>query len=71
MEINYKTLVQSGLERMLVTLLRAVLFSYSIRDNLSYVNNDATEEEMIDALKKANAYEFLIKLDTYIGVSGN
>ena len=45
------------------------------RDNLSYGKKNATEEEMIDALKKANAYDFVMKLDkkidTYVGVSGN
>lgn len=52
-----------------------VLFACSIRENLVYGKRDATEEEIIDALKKANAYDFVMKLekqlDTYVGIAGN
>jgi len=52
-----------------------VLFSATIRENLSMARDDeVTEEEMIDALKKANAYDFILGLkdglDTYVGISG-
>lgn len=50
------------------------LFALSIRENLLFAKEDATEEEMIDALKKANAYDFVTKmekgLDTFVGTSG-
>ena len=50
------------------------LFNGSIRDNLLYVRPDATEEEMIAALRKANIYDFVEKqeagLDTMVGNRG-
>ena len=50
------------------------LFSGSVKDNIAYGNIDATEEEIIDAAKKAHAYDFIMKLqkgfDTYIGERG-
>lgn len=36
-----------------------VLFATSIKENLLYGKIDATEEEMVDALKKANAWDFV------------
>lgn len=51
------------------------MFACSIRENLVYGKKDATDAEIIDALKKANAYEFVMKLekklDTYVGIGGN
>ena len=50
------------------------LFNASIRDNLLYAKPDATEEEMIDACKKANIYDFIEAqdegLDTMVGNRG-
>ncbi len=50
------------------------LFSGTIRDNLLYARPDATEEEMIAALKKANIYDLILKqpqgLDTMVGNRG-
>ncbi|OGH98660.1 MAG: hypothetical protein A2X42_00955 [Candidatus Margulisbacteria bacterium GWF2_38_17] len=40
----------------------AMLFSGTIKDNISYGKLDATMEEIIEAAKKANAYEFIVKL---------
>jgi len=51
-----------------------VLFSKSIRENLALAKDNVTEDEMIAALKKANAYEFVMHLekglDTFVGGSG-
>mgnify|MGYP000918927731 FL=1 len=50
-----------------------VLFSGTVRDNMKLAKLDATDEEIIEALKKANAWEFLPKskkLDTYVGIGG-
>lgn len=53
----------------------SILFNDSIRGNLKLGKEDATEEEIIDALKVANAYDFVMALpnglDTNIGDSGN
>ena len=50
------------------------LFSGTIRDNLLYARPDATEEDMIAALKKANIYDLILKqpqgLDTLVGNRG-
>lgn len=37
------------------------LFSSTIKENVSYGLNNATDDQIIDALKKANAYEFVMK----------
>lgn len=50
------------------------LFNGTIRENLLYAKPDATEEEMIEACKKANIYEFVQKqekgLDAMVGNRG-
>ena len=50
------------------------LFNGTIRDNLLYAKPDATEEEMIEACKKANIYDFIQSkpegLDTMVGNRG-
>ncbi len=50
------------------------LFSGSVYENILYGNLDATKEEVIEATKKANAYEFIMDMpngfDTYIGERG-
>lgn len=51
-----------------------VLFSGSIRENVKYGRLDANEDEIIQALKDANAWEFIVtfpeKMDTVIGERG-
>ncbi len=50
------------------------LFGGSIRENIAYGKPDASEEEIIEAAKKANAWEFISefpeKLDTLVGERG-
>ena len=50
------------------------LFNGTIRDNLLYAKPDATEEELIEACKKANIYDFIQAqddgLDTVVGNRG-
>ncbi|MBR1899941.1 MAG: ABC transporter ATP-binding protein [Lachnospiraceae bacterium] len=50
------------------------LFNGTIRENLLYAKPDASEEEMIEALQKANIYDFVQKqekgLDTQVGNRG-
>jgi len=50
------------------------LFNSTIRENLLYAKPDATEEEMIEACKKANIYDFIAGqpdgLDTMVGNRG-
>ena len=50
------------------------LFNISIRDNILYGKEDATEEEIIEAAKKANIHDFIMSLpegyDTLVGNAG-
>lgn len=50
------------------------LFDSTIRENIMYGNLDADEEQLIDAAKKANIYDFIMSLpngfDTYVGERG-
>lgn len=50
------------------------LFNTSVRDNIAYVKPEATDEEVIEAAKRANAYEFITQLpqglNTQIGDRG-
>lgn len=50
------------------------LFSGTIRENIAYGKTDATDEEIIEAAKLANAHDFILSLengyDTYIGERG-
>ena len=50
------------------------LFNGTIRENLQYANPAATEEDMIEACKKANIYDFIqaqeLGLDTMVGNRG-
>ncbi|EIM73677.1 ABC transporter, partial [Nitritalea halalkaliphila LW7] len=51
-----------------------LLFGGSIRENIAYARPEATEEEIIQAAKKANAWQFIEKfpegLDTLVGERG-
>jgi ATP-binding cassette subfamily B protein len=51
-----------------------LLFGGSIRENIAYAKPDASEEEIIVAAKKANAWQFIRKfpegLDTLVGERG-
>jgi len=50
------------------------LFDGSVRDNIAYSQHDATDAEVEDAARRANAHEFIIKLpeqyETFIGERG-
>src|SRR5204862_6016114 len=50
------------------------LFDGSVRDNIAYGRHNATDGEIEDAARRANAYEFIAKLpdqyETFIGERG-
>lgn len=50
------------------------LFGGTIKDNIQYGNFEATDDEIIEACKKANIHEFIMSLedgyDTYVGERG-
>ena len=51
-----------------------VLFAMSIEDNLKLANSKLTEDEIIKCLKKANAWDFVQKMEkgikTFVGAGG-
>jgi len=57
-----------------ISLQEAVLFSGTIRDNIRYGRPDATDEEVIEAAKAAQAHEFIMGFpdgyDTMVGQRG-
>ncbi|GAB1542280.1 hypothetical protein NUACC21_49540 [Scytonema sp. NUACC21] len=66
--------IQSLRRAMGIVSQDTFLFNNSVRYNISYGRPEATEEEIIEAAKQANAYEFICKLpqgfDTLIGDRG-
>lgn len=61
--------------QMAFVLQDPFLFEMSIRDNIRYGKLNATDEEIIEAAKKANAHDFIMKLpqqyDTFISADGS
>ena len=51
-----------------------ILFHRSLRENIAYGRPDASEEEIVEVAKKANAHDFIIKFpqgyDTFVGERG-
>ncbi|MEM9215034.1 MAG: ATP-binding cassette domain-containing protein [Cyanobacteria bacterium P01_F01_bin.150] len=69
-EFEMRSLRQS----MGIVSQEAFLFNDTIRNNVAYARPGASEEDVIDALKRANAYEFILDmpqgLETPIGDRG-
>ncbi len=57
-----------------ISLQEAILFSGTIRDNIRYGNPDASDEEVVEAAKTAQAHEFIMAFpegyDTMVGQRG-
>lgn len=73
--VNIKDISQNALRsQMGVVLQETHLFSGSVRDNIRYANPHATNEEIINAAKLANAHEFILNLpegyNTMVGEKG-
>ena len=73
--ININNLTTSSLRQQLgIVTQDAILFNDSIKNNLKLGNDDATDEDIIEALKIANAWEFVKelpeKINTNIGDAG-
>lgn len=73
---NIKELTQKSLRDLLGLVTQdSILFNDTVRGNLLVAKETASENEIIDALKIANAWEFVQKLEdginTNIGDSGN
>jgi len=73
--INIKDMSQNSLRGLMGLVTQdSILFNDTIKENLKIGKPNATDEELIDSLKIANAYEFVKELpkgmDTNIGDSG-
>lgn len=61
--ININKIKKPDLRRSLgIVLQETNLFTGTVRDNIRYGNLDASEEEIINAAKIANAYDFITRL---------
>lgn len=74
--INIRDLTTASLRAQLgIVTQDAILFNESIKNNLKLGRHSASDEDIIEALKVANAWEFVKDLpqgiDTNIGDSGN
>ncbi|MDX1471982.1 MAG: ATP-binding cassette domain-containing protein, partial [Flavobacteriaceae bacterium] len=74
--INIKDITQNSLRHLMGLVTQdSILFNDSIKNNLLLGNPDANDSEIIDALKVANAWEFVKELpdgiNSNIGDSGN
>ena len=74
--INIKNLKKDALRNLIGLVTQdSILFNDSIKNNLLIAKPEATNEEIIECLKVANAWEFVSKMpeqiDSNIGDSGN
>ncbi|MBZ4664573.1 MAG: transporter ATP-binding protein [Caloramator sp.] len=74
-DINIKDIKLKSLRQNIGIVQQDVfLFAGTIRENIAYGKLDATDEEIINAAKAANAHDFIMELedgyDTYIGERG-
>ena len=73
---NIKSITQNSLRKLLGLVTQdSILFNDTVKGNLLVANQNASDKEIIDALKIANAWEFVKTLpngiETNIGDSGN
>ena len=74
--IDIKDIRKSDLRRSLGIVLQDVnLFTGTIRDNIKYGRDEATDEDVVRAAKLANAHDFIMRLpnkyDTFIDGNGD
>ncbi len=60
---DLKSLTKKSVRAQISIVLQdTLLFSTTIRENIAYGRPDATEEEIVEAAKRAQAYDFIMKL---------
>lgn len=72
---NIKDLTTSSLRNKIgIVMQENILFSETVRENILLARPDATDEEVVDAAKHANAHDFIMMLeegyDTEVGERG-
>jgi len=75
-DVNIKNIQLASIRNLIALVTQdSILFNDTIKENLKVAKPDATDEEMIDALKVANAYRFVETLpqglETNVGDGGN
>jgi len=73
---NIREFKRSTLRRQMAFVLQdPFLFEATVRENIRYGRLDATDEEVVEAAKKANAHDFIMKLskgyDTVLKADGS
>ncbi|MEW5804629.1 MAG: ABC transporter ATP-binding protein [bacterium] len=73
--VDVRDIKQESLRKHIsITLQEAILFSGTIRENICYGRPEATEEEIIEAARAAQAHEFITEFpagyDTVLGERG-
>lgn len=73
-DVNSRALTQEFGKNISMINQYPYLFNLTIRENMQLVKKSVTDEEIFDALKFANAYDFVEKLplglDSYLGEGG-
>lgn len=73
-DVNSMSLSQSFGKNVAMVNQYPYLFNLTIRENMQLVKRDVTDEEIYEALKFANAYDFVVelpeKLDSFLGEGG-
>jgi ATP-binding cassette, subfamily B, bacterial len=63
-DVDISSVTQQSLRSQIATVFQdPALFSGTIRENIAYAHPKATEQEIIEAAKAANAHDFIVKLD--------
>jgi ATP-binding cassette subfamily B protein len=69
--IDVRDVTQESLRRQVAMVTQdTALFNRSARDNILYGRPDATEEEMVDAARRAEAHDFILQLEDFKGRKG-
>lgn len=73
--VNVQQIERQALRSQMAFVLQdPFLFEASVRDNIRYGRLDASDEEIVEAAKRANAHDFIIKLkngyDTILAADG-
>ena len=73
-DVNSRALAQDFGKNISMVNQNPYLFNLSIRENMLLVDKNITDDEIWEALRKANAYDFVQelpdKLDSYLGEGG-
>lgn len=69
--LDVRMITQESLRRQIAMVTQeTAMFNRSARENILYGRPDATEAEMIDAARRAEAHDFILKLEDFKGRKG-